>query len=346
MHSRLASSSLALLLVILTPSVTHAYIIDDSQWATPPLQLSPGWNMLRPTQLETIDPFEASLMRPLLPLFHNQSISWTRQKGANYTLRFTGTSLSIHGPRGPSGSRCRIILDSQSTSEAVDGYAQVFSPNETLWRMDRLQVGEHVVTVVNEGEGYMYFDYANVTSSLDSTPSSSSTVTPQSTTSSSTSLIALPSAPYDPAILQSLAEGYVFKMNGATYFVIILTCTMLLLALILILTHRHRSLPHPQSTKSFLLPTSSTVSTHPSSGFPRVSALKRHLIRKSHISPPLHPPRGASFADDAELVLVPRGEKLQPRDAVAQAEEGGVSLMEALRESEQERGKRVTREMF
>jgi hypothetical protein len=49
--------------------------------------------------------------------------------------------------------------------------------------------------------------------SLDSTPSSSSTVTPQSTTSSSTSLIALPSAPYDPAKMNQLI-GWQRKSPG------------------------------------------------------------------------------------------------------------------------------------
>ena len=91
-------------------------------------------------------------------------LSWTRDKGANYTLRFTGTSLSIHAPRGPSGARYGITLDSSPVLGSFDGYAPVFMPNETVWRVDGLEMGEHVVSVVHEGEGYMYFDYADVTS--------------------------------------------------------------------------------------------------------------------------------------------------------------------------------------
>lgn len=68
------SSTLALLILTFRPIPSTAYTIDDSQWATTALQLSPGWNMLLPSQVETIDSFEAALMRPLLPLFHNQSI--------------------------------------------------------------------------------------------------------------------------------------------------------------------------------------------------------------------------------------------------------------------------------
>lgn len=71
---RLRYPWLAILVLASYTGPSIAYIIDDSQWATPALQLSPGWNMLRPSQVETIDPFEAALMRPLLPLFHNQSI--------------------------------------------------------------------------------------------------------------------------------------------------------------------------------------------------------------------------------------------------------------------------------
>lgn len=93
-----------------------------------------------------------------------RGLSWTRSKGANYTLRFTGTSLAIHAPRGPSGARYGIILDASPVPGTFDGYAPVFTSNQTVWRVDGLEMGEHVVSAVHEGEGYMYFDYADVSS--------------------------------------------------------------------------------------------------------------------------------------------------------------------------------------
>lgn len=57
-------------------TLSSALVIDDSHWNTHPLQLSDGWNMLRPDQTEAIDPFQVSLMRPLLPNFFNRSIRY------------------------------------------------------------------------------------------------------------------------------------------------------------------------------------------------------------------------------------------------------------------------------
>lgn len=103
---------------------------------------------------------------------------------------------------------------------------------------------------------------------------------------------------------------------------------MLLLALTVIFSHRrHTTLPHMR--KPFLpLPTTTSGP---------LKSLKHRLIRKSHISPPLHAPRGAAFAPfEDELVLAPQVRKLRPRDAERDAEEGGggMTLADALREEE------------
>lgn len=67
------------------------YTIDDSQWSTPPLTLSAGWNMLRlGGSNEYIDEQGTSVMIPLLPNFWNQSISWTNTADASTTLNFIG----------------------------------------------------------------------------------------------------------------------------------------------------------------------------------------------------------------------------------------------------------------
>jgi hypothetical protein len=55
-------------------TISSAVVIDDSQWNTHALQLSNGWNMLRPDQTEAIDKFQVQLMNPLLPMFYNRSI--------------------------------------------------------------------------------------------------------------------------------------------------------------------------------------------------------------------------------------------------------------------------------
>lgn len=76
-------------------TVTHArpanYTIDDSQWSTPWLSLSPGWNMLRKGgSNEYISPAQVDVMRPLLDEFWNSSVSWTTGRGASTTLSFVG----------------------------------------------------------------------------------------------------------------------------------------------------------------------------------------------------------------------------------------------------------------
>lgn len=72
----IADSTLSIALLSILSTLGSALVIDDSQWNTPQLQLSDGWNMLRPDQTEAIDLFQVDLMRPLLPMFFNRSIRY------------------------------------------------------------------------------------------------------------------------------------------------------------------------------------------------------------------------------------------------------------------------------
>jgi len=70
---------------------TTNYTIDDSQWATPALALTAGWNMLREGGAnEYLSESEMEMMRPLLGEFWNSSVSWTSVQGAATTLSFIG----------------------------------------------------------------------------------------------------------------------------------------------------------------------------------------------------------------------------------------------------------------
>jgi hypothetical protein len=58
------------------PILVHGEIIDDSEWNTFSLQLSDGWNMARPTQIEALNGTEVEDMREYgLGNFYNSSIS-------------------------------------------------------------------------------------------------------------------------------------------------------------------------------------------------------------------------------------------------------------------------------
>ncbi|KAJ9124421.1 hypothetical protein QFC24_003209 [Naganishia onofrii] len=94
-------------------------------------------------------------------------ISWTSQKDANITLRFTGKAITVVGARGPAGSACTLILDGKTLPYGCSTRAQEFIVNQTLFQYDGLASGsEHNLTLVNSGEGFVYFDYANITDSL------------------------------------------------------------------------------------------------------------------------------------------------------------------------------------
>ena len=58
------------------PMLIHGETIDDSEWNTFSLQLSDGWNMARPSQVEALNGTEVEDMREYgLGNFYNSSIS-------------------------------------------------------------------------------------------------------------------------------------------------------------------------------------------------------------------------------------------------------------------------------
>jgi len=70
------------------------YTIDDSQWSTPHLTLSPGWNMLNSTSSYFISQHQVDQVRPLLGGFHGGSYSWNTHAGCSNTITFVGMSPS------------------------------------------------------------------------------------------------------------------------------------------------------------------------------------------------------------------------------------------------------------
>jgi hypothetical protein len=71
------------------------YTIDDSQWSTPSLTLSPGWNMLNATSSYFISQDQVDQVRPLLDGFHGGSYSWNTHAGCSNTITFVGMSLLL-----------------------------------------------------------------------------------------------------------------------------------------------------------------------------------------------------------------------------------------------------------
>jgi hypothetical protein len=71
------------------------YTIDDSQWSTPSLTLSPGWNMLNSTSSYFISQEQVEQVKPLLNGFHGGSYSWNTHAGCSNTITFVGMSLPL-----------------------------------------------------------------------------------------------------------------------------------------------------------------------------------------------------------------------------------------------------------
>lgn len=95
------------------------------------------------------------------------SLSWTSRKNANVTMRFTGKAITLVGARGPAGSECTLVLDGKTLPDGCSTRALEFIANQTLFQHDGLAGGsEHNLTLINSGDGFMYFDYANITDSL------------------------------------------------------------------------------------------------------------------------------------------------------------------------------------
>lgn len=91
--------------------------------------------------------------------------SWTQKRNANFTLRFTGSAIKVVGAKGPSAAGYAVFMDGTPVAGTFDAIAEQFVANQTLFARDGLSAAvEHSVVVVNSGGGFLYFDYANVTS--------------------------------------------------------------------------------------------------------------------------------------------------------------------------------------
>ena len=91
------------------------YTIDDAQWATSTLLLTPDWNMLRINgSNQYINQTQVDAVTPLLPNFWNGSLSWTTTENASTTLVFTGTDISAYGLAGPGQGAYVVELDNKT----------------------------------------------------------------------------------------------------------------------------------------------------------------------------------------------------------------------------------------
>lgn len=162
------------------------YTIDDSQWSTPPLTLSAGWNMLRlGGSNEYIDEQGTSLMTPLLPNFWNQSISWTTTADASTTLNFIGRLLSTdsleaaadtrigtdiwaYGMAGPDQGAYKAVLDGKEVGKYTANSPKA-NYNSLLFAAHELQDGiVHRLQLVNDQAGAsLAFDMALITTSTE-----------------------------------------------------------------------------------------------------------------------------------------------------------------------------------
>jgi hypothetical protein len=81
------------------------FIIDDSEWDTSHLSLSPGWNMIGHSagKDRVLDPAQASSMRAVLSQFRGQTVSWTTAQYSSNEISFNGESF--HYQLTASGTR-------------------------------------------------------------------------------------------------------------------------------------------------------------------------------------------------------------------------------------------------
>ncbi|KAJ9107502.1 hypothetical protein QFC21_000957 [Naganishia friedmannii] len=276
-----------------------AVVIDDSQWNTHALQLSNGWNMLRPDQIEAIDQFQVQLMKPLLPMFYNRSISWTSRQNANVTVQFTGKAITVVGARGPAGSDCTLILDGKTLPDGCSTRAPDFIANQTLFQYDGLASGiEHNLTMINSGEGFMYIDYANITDSLPApvirlpglqTPLVSTAPGVLMSSSSGASPATNVAAPLAtarplPMTAELLHPSYTFNWNSRVYFVFLFGATMLVLIIGMVIHHRHEEARNRQllTAGSFMGAAGASKTSTLKSRFNKLNS-----VRKSKISAPM-----------------------------------------------------------
>ncbi|KAH8079935.1 hypothetical protein HD553DRAFT_362580 [Filobasidium floriforme] len=228
-----------------------AIIVDDSQWNTNALQLSDGWNMARPTQIEMLNETEVERMQEFgLQNFFNSSISWTRTERAWNIITFRGSTIEIFGVRSPDSGHLTVEIDEEEVV-SINAYSDRFITNSSIFKTTDLGAETtHSLRLIN-GNGLMYFDYAvvgnqSVSSTTSSKPSptglivASGVETSRKSTTSVTPGEAMMNMGLDPAKVALLAVTPHFEWNWRVYFTIAFTAFMAIVAIILILMQYRR----------------------------------------------------------------------------------------------------------
>ena len=70
---------------------------------------------------------------------------WTRSSGATTTYRFSGTSVSVIGPRGPGRGRSAVYVDGTYRG-TIDQLASTFAPRRVLFVVN-IADGTHTIVV-------------------------------------------------------------------------------------------------------------------------------------------------------------------------------------------------------
>jgi hypothetical protein len=81
---------------------------------------------------------------------YGDSLHWTDAAGASATYSFTGSSVSLIGPRGPEFGTMDIYIDGVLEGTA-DGYSSQRLAQQVLFTASSLDYGSHTIKVVNTG---------------------------------------------------------------------------------------------------------------------------------------------------------------------------------------------------
>ncbi|ORX40054.1 hypothetical protein BD324DRAFT_616087 [Kockovaella imperatae] len=227
------------------------YTIDDAQWATPPLLLGPGWNMLRTNgSNQFINQTQVDMITPHLHEFWNHSLSWTTTEGANTTIVFNGTDIWAYGMSGPDQGPYIALMDNEVVGRFT-ALAEETDFHYLLYAAHGLDgTKEHHLTLSNAQAGTsLAFDVALVTpAQVNSVPSA---LPSTAATSSSTKSLVIPTLQlqpptmdqmiaaeearlakeWDPADLAQLAIPYTFHWSPSAYFVVVASALVGLLTI-------------------------------------------------------------------------------------------------------------------
>ncbi|WVQ62703.1 uncharacterized protein L199_000851 [Kwoniella botswanensis] len=109
---------------------------DLGQWSTPNPQDNPTW-------------YKASENETGLP-WHQATLHWTTEKGAELSLNFTTTQIWLYGALNVSSPSFTITLDGQTTTQTP---ASVSSGRALLYSATDLSPSAHSLTLTNQGDG-------------------------------------------------------------------------------------------------------------------------------------------------------------------------------------------------